>query len=191
MRKSIPCVAAVLMTLLGRSSVQASWRIDAEGGAFVPVSKVSINTPDGNVDAGVNAGGSFAAGAGYGIGDWFEPTAHFQGNFAGLAVPFGEELQVYSLTGGGRVYLTEPQMVRPWLTSEIGWYHANFNETGLFSSSNSTANSFGLNAGAGVDVAVSPTVSLGVDARYNNAFNAFKGIQFVTTMLNVGIHLGQ
>jgi hypothetical protein len=33
-------------------------------------------------------------------------------------------------------------------------------------------------------------VSLGADVRYHDAFDAFNGLQFVTTMVNVGIHFG-
>ena len=49
---------------------------------------------------------------------------------------------------------------------------------------------FGLNLGGGFDVPVTDLVSLGLDLRYHNAFDALGGLQFITTMLNVGFHFG-
>ena len=87
--------------------------------------------------------------------------------------------------------------VRPWLVGQVGWYRASgsVSDCYLFCGGDDEHKSreddaFGLNVGAGVDVAVTDLVSLGLDVRYHDAFDALGGLQFVTTMLNVGFHFG-
>ena len=85
--------------------------------------------------------------------------------------------------------------VQPWLVGQIGWYRASGSvEDCLFfcdgDEQKRDDNAFGFNVGGGVDVPVTDLVSLGVDVRYHNAFDALDGLQFVTTMLDVGFHFG-
>jgi hypothetical protein len=179
-----------LVLSLTASTAQARWRIDAAGGVFTPIGDVTIAEGGDSADIGIDVGGSFAVGGGYGLGDWADVTAHFQGNFAGLSA-VGTSLDVFSFTAGGRAYLLPPQRFRPWLATEIGWYRADAGANLIFSSVNESEDSFGLNAGAGFDVALNQRVSLGLDVRYHNAFDALGGVQFVTSMFNVGIHFGE
>lgn len=127
-------------------------------------------------------------GGAYVVNDWVDVTTHFQASFSGLQ-GLGESLAVYSFTSGGRVFLLPPQRVRPWVAAEIGWCRGDAEVDTIFAGSfNQIDDTFGLNAGAGCDVAINQRVSLGVDIRYHNAFDAFDGLQFLTTMFNVGIH---
>jgi len=166
----------------------AEVRVDFEGGAIVPTSDVSLN--DGTtLDLG--AGGSWAIGAGYLFGDHFELGGQFQQGFSGFDIGVAENsLNVISLTGGGRFYPLPKGRVRPWLVTQIGWYRAR-GEIGIIGIGTSdTEDTFGLNTGGGLDVHITDLVSLGVDVRYHNAFNALGGLQFVTTMFNVALHFG-
>jgi hypothetical protein len=168
----------------------AGWRIDAEGGAFVPVDDVAFDAGGEHFNIGTEAGGSVSIGGASVVNDWIDVTSHFQTSFSGLQ-GLGESLAVYSFTSGGRVFLLPPQRVRPWLAAEIGWYRADAEVDTIFVGSfNQIDDTFGLNAGAGLDVAINERVSLGVDIRYHNAFDALNGLQFLTTMFNVGIHFG-
>jgi opacity protein-like surface antigen len=189
MKRTMTILAAVGMLAMGPTTSEARWRIDAAGGAFIPSTSVEARKGDDETHLGRNAGGSFAMAGGYGLGDWVDLTGRFQGGFTGEL--FGDSLDTLTLTAGPRVFLTGPQRVRPWLASEIGWYHVGASTSdGFLSTDGSSQDSFGLNVGGGFDVSVHRNVSVGVDVRYQNAFNAFDGIQFVTAMLNVGIHLG-
>ena len=190
MRQGAALFATVLVLMLARTAADAAWRIDAEGGAFVPVDSVSFDAGGDSFDVDVATGGSFAVGGGYGLGDWVDLTAHAQGNFSGVEALLNS-LDVYSVTAGARVYLLPPQRFRLWLVGEIGWYHADADIDAIFSTVSQSDDSFGLNVGGGFDVAINPRVSLGLDVRYHNAFEALNGLQFVTTMFNVGIHFGR
>jgi outer membrane autotransporter protein len=53
-----------------------------------------------------------------------------------------------------------------------------------------TDDSFGINVGGGFDFAINRRMSLGLDFRYHNAFDALNGFEFLTTNVNVGIHFG-
>jgi len=183
----------VLLTAVvaSRANGDPGWRIDAAGGAIVGAGKVKVSEGGDSGQFDIVPGGSFAVGGGYGLGNWVDLTTHFQSSFTGFDVIASQSLDVYSLTAGGRVYLLPPGRVRPWLASELGWYRADGEVGGLFLPTiHQSDDSFGLNAGGGVDVNVNRRVSLGVDVRYHDAFDALNGLQFVTTMFNVGIHLG-
>ena len=190
-RKYIPsvAVAALLASLLLPDTAPAAWRLDFDGGAAIPISRVELNGSAQSSTA-VDTGGAYAIGGAYGLGDWFEVNGQFQQTFMGLFVLFGNSLDTYSFTGGGRVFLMPPGRVRPWLTTQIGWYRANASASGFGTEVPRTDNSFGLNTGGGLDVKVNDRVSLGLDVRYNNAFQALDGLQFVTSMFNVGLHFG-
>jgi hypothetical protein len=183
------CIGVLASGVLAASGVaRAGWRIDAEGGALVPVDDISFDAGGERQHLGVDAGGSLSIGGAYVANDWIDLTAHFQASFAELQ-GIGESLAVYSFTSGGRVFLLPPHRVRPWVAAEIGWYRADADIDPISSLRISeTDDTFGLNAGAGCDFAINQRVSLGVDIRYHNAFDALNGLQFLTTMFNVGIH---
>jgi len=189
-RRPAPIVAALVLVTLFAAPVHARWRLDLEGGAAIPVARVNLgNTAQ--TDTAVSTGGSYAIGGGYGIGDWFEATAQFQQSLMGLFVIFGNSLDLYSFTAGGRAYLLPPGRFRPWLVTQIGWYRTDATASFFGGQITQTADSFGINAGAGFDITVTERVSLGLDVRYHNAFQALDGFEAVTTMFNVGLHFGE
>jgi hypothetical protein len=183
MKHRVWMMAAILTVGLADGAQAWRWRIDGNGGIFIPTGDIDV----GRRDVDTDVGGSFGAGGGFGLGDLVDVTAHFQTNISDLDEDF-DLLEVYSFTVGSRVYLMPPGRFRPWVIGEIGWYHARAD--GLFEDEIDD-DSFGMNVGAGFDIFVHRIVSLGADIRYHNAFDAFDGMDFVTTMFNVGIHLGQ
>jgi hypothetical protein len=190
MKRTVVVLALVVGLLLAPAAGAARWRIDAGGGGFAPLAAGEFRASGVDFDVDVDAGGSFALGGGWGLGDWVDLGGRFQGSFAGLHV-LGASLDVFSVTAGPRVYLAPRAWpFRPWLTTEIGWYRAQAEFDALFFRVSERDDSFGLNAGGGFDVAVHRRISLGVDVRYHNAFDALGGIDFVTALLNVGIHFG-
>jgi hypothetical protein len=185
---------ALVSALVLPAAAAARWRIDAAGGAIIPTNEVELGEGEDTIRTDFEAGGSFAVGGGYGLGDWVDLTAHSQFSFSGAEdLGFEESLDVYSFTAGGRVFLMPPGRFRPWLAGEIGWYRAEVeSELRLFAPEiDQRDDSFGINVGGGLDVFVHRIVSLGVDVRYHDAFDALDGLEFVTTMFNVGIHLGR
>jgi hypothetical protein len=184
-------MASVLLTAMTATVArsEARWRIDVEGGAIVGTKDVEISEDDSHAQFNIVPGPSVAVGGSYGLGDWVDVTAHYQSSFGGFGL---DSVDVDSVTAGGRVYLMPAGRIRPWVTSEIGWYHADGEVAGIFGRDiEQSDDSFGLNAGGGLDVFVNRRVSLGVDVRYHDAFDTFNnGLQFVTTMFNVGVHFG-
>jgi hypothetical protein len=173
------------------SPAEARWRLDLEGGAMVEASDVDVETGGGQASLDFDAGPAFAVGAGYELLRWLELDSHFQGGFANVDGLLADQLSFIAFTFGGRLFPFPWQRVRPWAGFEMGWYHMEV-EDGLFSSTKSNQNqdSFGINVGGGLDVPVGSRVSLGVDVRYHNAFDAFEGVDFVTTLFNVAIWFG-
>src|SRR5262245_32681331 len=191
MRNTVAAAMIGLVIALLNAPAEGRWRIDAEGGASVPITNVDI----GEEQFRPNAGPSFTIGGGYAPTKYLELGAQFQNSFA-VDSWFGDEsVDVYSFTAGPRVYLLPDGPVQPWLIGQIGWYRASGSVDDCFIYCDSEHQSreddtFGLNVGGGVDMPVTDLVSLGVDVRYNNAFDALGGLQFVTTMFNVGFHFG-
>jgi opacity protein-like surface antigen len=187
-------IAIALVLLTARA--EAGWRLDVQAGAFVPTSDVDLRSSRVDVDADLGAGLSLVVGGGYELGDWVELTAQFQ--TAGTTELFAEDSAgLLSFTPGARVFfLPRERRIRPWIGSQIGWYRVRgeFNDEFLFDDPDDdvsrTDDSFGINAGGGFDVRVTRRVSLGLDIRYHNAFDALDGFEFVTTNFNVGIHFG-
>ena len=64
-----------------------------------------------------------------------------------------------------------------WLTGEPG------------RTVNQVDDGFGINVGGGLDFTVMRRVSLGLDMRYHNALTVLGGFDFVTALMDVGIHL--
>jgi len=56
------------------------------------------------------------------------------------------------------------------------------------SSVNQVDDGFDVNVGGGVDFAVRRWLSLGVDLRYHNALTVLGGFDFVTALVDVGVH---
>jgi len=54
---------------------------------------------------------------------------------------------------------------------------------------NQVDDGFGMNVGGGLDFTVTRRVSLGLDMRYHNALTVLGGFDFVTALIDVGIHL--
>ena len=199
MKQSLVLALAVVVaaTLLVSRAEAARWRIDAEGGAIVPTTDLQLTS--GGPGESLDAGGAFSVGGGFGVGDWVDLTAQFQSGFMDVS-NFDAFLDLFSFTTGLRAYLTPPGLVRPWLIGQIGWYGADASFHSYYGYDHDhgydhehhheTDNSFGFNAGGGIDFSINRRVSLGLDVRYHNAFDAFNGLEFVTTMIDVGIHFG-
>lgn len=182
----------VMVCLVHSAPASASWRIDVEGGAFVPAGDVEAGASGGDVSLDFDVGPAFAVGAGYGPLRWLEVAAHVHHGFADSDNLLSDRVEVFSVTAGGRVFPFPWERVHPFGVFELGWYRAEV-DGGLFSSvrDDQTEDSFGINVGGGADVMLGRRVSLGVDVRYHDAFDAFEGVDFVTTMLSVGIHFGR
>lgn len=173
-------VIGLVILLLLSTPAEGRWRLDVEGGAFVPD------------DDAVSVGGSFAVGGGYSLNDYVEVGGQFQGNYSGIDIGLvSDTFEVYSLTGGPRIYvLPSTYRIRPWVVGQIGWYRARAAASFFGAEVENTEDAFGGNVGGGFDVAIVPRVSLGVDVRYHRPVDVFDGFDFVTAMLNVGLHFG-
>jgi hypothetical protein len=186
--------ASVLLFGLPPEPAEARWHLDIQAGAFIPTEHVSFNDDFVHFDIDPEVGGAFTIGGGYMLDRWIDFTGQFQtGSQFDL---YDEAINVYSLTVGGRVFpLPMAAPFRPWLGAQIGWYHVDAygDDYDPFDDDNDDhdgQDSFGLNAGGGFDIPVNPRVSLGLDVRYHNAFEAFQSFEFVTTMFNVSIWFG-
>jgi opacity protein-like surface antigen len=191
MRNSVRFVMLVLAAVVSLSRpATARWRLDTEGGAMIRASSIGFSGR--TVDA--DTAGSFAFGGGYSLNDYVELGGQFQQSIS--VQIFDDSFDVSTVTAGARVYLLPQGRVRPWLVGQIGWYRvdASLVNCVFFCNGNEhddrVDNSFGLNVGGGLDVAVSKLISLGVDVRYHDAVSAFGGTGFVTSMFDVGFHFG-
>ncbi len=178
---------------LGAAHADAGWRLDLQAGGFIPVQHVKYRDDGTKINEGIGGGGAFVVGGAYGLGDWVELTAQLQAatNFDS----YDNTVGVVSFTPGARVFLLpKDRRVRPWLGGQVGWYHLDGNfDYEVFGGdyeAEESDDSFGLNVGGGVDFRINHRVSLGLDVRYHNAFDALDGFQFLTTCFNVGIHFG-
>lgn len=172
------------------------------------------DSSDTRYDADFADGGSYALGMGYVLTDHVELTGQFQHSLSRDADRLGDlfgrrrvekldirttdsELDVFSVTAGGRLHLLAPgHRVRPWIIGQLGWYRASA-QVLTFTCGRGCRpplhfiggleDGFGINAGGGIDVAVTPTVSVGFDARYHRAFGLLGELQFLTTMAVVSL----
>lgn len=191
-RTSILVAAVIIAALIHCSSAFASWRIDVEGGAFIPAGDFDAKGRGDKIALDFDVGPGFAVGGAYAPLRWLEVAAHMHYGYANNDTFLADSVEVFSFTAGGRVFPFPWERVRPFGTFELGWYRAQV-DGGLFSSvrDDQTDDSFGINVGGGADFMINRRVSLGADVRYHNAVDAFEGIDFVTTMFNVGIHFGR
>jgi len=111
-------------------------------------------------------------------------------------------LDIFSFSVGGRFYLrSSTSTVRPWLGCQIGWYRGTIHLRGPLCGGPESStpcltqnlmdqvnDGVGINAGGGVDVAVTRWLSLGLDLRYQNALTVFGGFDYVTTLFDVAVH---
>ena len=186
-----------LMLTFASARADAGWRLDVQAGAIVPTNDVEFHSRNADIDTRLDAGLSIVVGGGFELGDWIELTAQLQ--TAGTADIFDENSAgVISFTPGARFFvLPRGSLFRPWLGGGLGWYRVSgdFNRDFLFNFRDDdvsrTDDSFGINVGGGVDWRITHRVSLGLDIRYHNAFDALNGFEFVTTNFNVGIHFGE
>ncbi len=169
----------------------AQWQLEIEAGTMFNLQDIELERDSLSVQSDLDLGGSFALGAGYSIHEYVDLTGRFQGNFAGVDIGIASDtFYALSLTGGARLYPLPPSRIRPWLGGEVGWYRAEA-EVGVFDDNIKLADdSFGINAGGGIDFAVSERLVLGIAARYHNAFDALGGLEFVSTTVRIGIRLG-
>lgn len=199
LRRNALCVLTLAITMLplARSAeAQGRWHLDIQAGAFSPITDVEFRQFGTDVEIDLDTGGAFAVSGGYALDRWVDFNARLQ--TATHFDLYDHSVNVYSFTAGGRFFpLPMSSIVRPWIGTEIGWYHveARTDDFPIFGNNgdddfDADDDSFGLNAGAGVDFRINHRVSLGVDVRYQNAFDAFKGFEFVTTMFNVSIWFG-
>jgi len=117
-------------------------------------------------------------------------------------------LDVFSVTAGTRVHLLpQDRRVRPWLIGQVGWYRARAEVTELLGPAQLPCGApincfpvgtlrirrsggddgFGFNVGGGVDVALTRLLSVGADVRYHRAVNVLENVDFVTTMVSLGL----
>ena len=214
---------AGLLSLLVVRSADAQWRLDVSGGAFLAASTVTLTDrklPPGvccgvagdQAEADFGAGGAYALGVGWAVSDHVEAVGHFQhalsrtvdhaklelGDFDSPFESTDSELDVFSVTAGGRFHLLPPgQVYRPWIVTEVGWYHANggVEETSCgrggcgFTGAHDdrTGDGIGFNAGGGFDVGLSDALSVGMDVRYHRAF-VLGDFGFITAMATLGVH---
>ena len=214
-----------LLSLLLVGSAHGQWRLDLSGGAFLAASTVTLTDrklPSGvfggvagdQAKADFGPGGAYALGVGWTASDHVEAVAHFQHALSrtvdDATLEFGpdfkrpldttdSELDVFSVTGGARFHLLPPgQAFRPWIVTEVGWYHANGGVEeiscggrcagGLTGARDDrTGDGFGFNAGAGFDVALTDALSVGLESRYHYAL-ILGDFGFITTMATVGVH---
>lgn len=194
-RAQIACVAlTALLASAGAVHAQGRWHVDLQAGAFIPTCDIEFRDDGIPYEIDPEVGGAFSAGGGYALDRWVDFTAQFlTGTHFDV---YDEAVNVYSFTVGGRFFpLPMSERVRPWVGTQIGWYRVDgyADEFDPFDDDDSIHegdDSFGLNAGGGLDIVVNHRVSLGVDVRYHNAFDAFQGYQFVSTMFNVSIWFG-
>jgi opacity protein-like surface antigen len=190
------CLAFAVLAFAA-APADAGWRLDVQAGAIVPTSDVEFDSRNAEIDTRLDAGLSIVVGGGYELGDWIELIAQLQ--TAGTADLYDENSAgVISFTPGARFFfLPRGSLFRPWLGGGLGWYHVSgdFNRDFIFNFRDDdvsrTDDSFGINVGTGVDWRITHRVSLGLDIRYHNAFDALDGFEFVTTNFNVGIHFGE
>ena len=190
------CLGGALLAMVS-APASAGWRLDAQAGAIVPTSDTEFHSRGVDIDTRLDVGLSLVVGGGYELGDWIELTAQLQA--AGTADIFDEDSAgVLSFTPGARAFLLpRGRLFRPWLGGQLGWYRVggDFNRDFIFNDRDDdvsrTDDSFGINVGTGVDWRITHRVSLGLDIRYHNAFDALNGFEFVTTNVNVGIHFGE
>ena len=213
-----------LLSLLLVRSADAQWRLDLSGGAFLAASTVTLTDrklPSGvccgvagdQAEADFGAGGAYALGVGWTASDHVDAVAHFQhalsrtvddaelefGDFRTPLNTTDSELDVFSVTGGARFHVLPPgQAFRPWIVTEVGWYHANGGVEeiscggrcagGLTGARDDrTGDGFGFNAGGGFDVALTDALSVGLETRYHYAL-ILGDFGFITTMATVGVH---
>jgi opacity protein-like surface antigen len=163
-------------------------------------------------DVNFGAGAVWALGLGYAVSDHVEIVGRFQHALSryvasadlltyGYRLPIdtvNSSLDVFSVTAGGRFHLLPPgQQFRPWVVTEAGWYHANGEVNEPFCGRSScgppfvmdekTEHGVGFNVGAGFDLAVTDTVSVGLEARYHRVF-VLGDFGFLAPMANLGFH---
>lgn len=188
----LTALVGVVLTTLALERAEAQWHLDLQAGAFIPASDIELFDGFDDFDGDVDTGGAFVVGGGYRLGRWVDFTSQLQTatNFD----LYDDNVDVYSFTIGGRVFpLSTAYRFRPWLGAQIGWYRVDANVDAFFDDDDDFSegdDSFGLNAGGGFDIPINHRVSLGLDVRYHNAFDAFQGFEFVTTMFNVSIWFG-
>lgn len=186
----------ILLVLASTTPAGAQWHVDIQAGAFIPTTDVEFRDNGFAYDVDLDAGGAFTLGGGYALPQFVDFTAQFQ--TASHFDLYDEAANVYTFTVGGRIFpLPMTTRVRPWLGAQIGWYHVDayaddydpFDDD--FDDDESDGDdSFGLNAGGGIDFPINHRVSLGFDVRYHNAFDAFQGFEYVATMFNVSVWFG-
>lgn len=189
--KAASCFVLVATLVWPLQRAEGRWRLDMDGGALIPASDVDVKAGGGTASLDFDVGAAFGVGGGYELLRWLELDSHLQGGLANVDGILADQLNFVAFTFGGRVFPFPLVRVRPWAGFEMGWYHVEV-DGGLFSDTKSDQDedSFGINVGGGVDVPVGSRVSLGVDIRYHNAFDAFAGVDFVTTLFNVAIWFG-
>lgn len=186
--------------LCAATSAWAGARIDLEGGAAPAISSFSAKTEDGlDEKFDVDTIGSYAVGAAWVLDDRLELGGQWQqGFFDDLEIlgDIDQDVTLSSATVGARYQLFDREhLVRPYVAGQIGVAigDATSEEDGLFSASVTRVSrdeaGFGANAGGGVDFQITRLISVGADVRYNYA-GVFDDAHYLTTMFNVGIHLG-
>ncbi len=190
-----PTIAAIFWIAIGVagpvSPAVAQWRLQIEGGASILTDNLDLGA-DREQRNDNDEGGLFAVLGGYRIADFVEVTAAVRGGFTPLDVGFLDSLDLVTLTAGTRLYPLGERRLRPYLGAEIGWYHAEVEIERFFSSDDfdEEDDSFGVNAGGGIEFQINRLLSLGADIRYHNASDAFDGIELVSFLATVGFHFG-
>lgn len=197
-------ILAALLAAFTTGRAEARWHLDIQGGAFLPQSKVQLRSGNVEVDSSPAGGGAFAIGGGYALNQWLDLCAQSQ-LATGLSI-WDDSVDMYSFTAGTRVFpLSTTYPIRPFLGGQLGWYRVDGDFDGYRVDDDNTRallfvppdddihrtdDTVGINLGGGVDVPITQRVSLGMDVRYHNAFDALDGFEAVTAMLNVSVWFG-
>jgi hypothetical protein len=154
--------------------------LDLAAGVFSPLNNIDLSEDGFDLEVDLDTGGAFAVQGGYALDRWFDFTA---GLHSGTHFDtYDESVNVFAFTAGGRFFpLPMTSRFRPWLGAQVGWYgvDAYLDDFDYFGGHDDDLDefddSFGFNAGGGFDFPINPFVSLGIDVRYRNAFDAFVG----------------
>lgn len=189
-RSTLYAVAAAIG--IAAASAHGGVRLDFEGGAALGTSDTTVGQGPASHRTRSRTGGSYTIGVATDVNQYLDVGGQFQ---QAVATTFVDEgVNLLSVTAGPRVYpLGRDHRVRPWLTGQVGWYHGSATYQPLFSgnSQSRSDDGFGFNAGAGLDVQVTPRVSVGTDLRYHQAVGVLDGIHQFTPMVNVAYTFGR
>jgi hypothetical protein len=112
----------------------------------------------------------------------------------------GGDLSIVYLSAGARYNLLKdpPKWTKPYIVAGAGWYRIEAKDVNVKSTTigdrtglGGYENAFGLNAGLGTDIFVSPTVNAFVEVQYQVGFTSGSNTATVPVRLGVAFLLGE